>query len=172
MINFSQDPYEEDKEEEKFEAQKNQYEEVLDPAMFQPPEFCVKCKNVFSKEDEQMHRKIFLQSTECFHEIHKKCFIDLILSDFSKEQVAKCPECQGNIMEFEINEYLNQEQREELDKQIMQNMVRGNPNLIQCSCGDIIELVQGQVDLKQKDNDGNPISKEAAVHMSKYRIRC
>ena len=35
-----------------------------------------------------------------------------------------------------------------------------------------MELVQGKVDYNQKDDQGQAISKEAAIHMSKYRIRC
>jgi hypothetical protein len=35
-----------------------------------------------------------------------------------------------------------------------------------------MEVVQGEVDYKVKDDAGKAISKEAAEHMSKYRIRC
>ena len=35
-----------------------------------------------------------------------------------------------------------------------------------------MELVAGKVDYNQKDDLGKPISKDSAMHMSKFRIRC
>ena len=35
-----------------------------------------------------------------------------------------------------------------------------------------MEVVQGQVDYKTKDDAGQAITKQAAEHMSKYRVRC
>ncbi len=47
-----------------------------------------------------------------------------------------------------------------------------NENFVGCQCGNILELVPGQVDMNQKDSNGQPITREAAEHMAKYRIRC
>lgn len=54
----------------------------------------------------------------------------------------------------------------------MENVFLAQSNMVKCECGNIMELVEGDVDYNAKDDDGNKISKEAAVHMSKYRIRC
>jgi rRNA maturation endonuclease Nob1 len=35
-----------------------------------------------------------------------------------------------------------------------------------------MELMQGEVQKGLKDERGNPLSKEAAEHMAKHRIRC
>jgi len=50
--------------------------------------------------------------------------------------------------------------------------LKENPNLISCSCGNMMEMIPGKVIQGQKDDKGNPISREAAEHMAKYRIRC
>ena len=44
--------------------------------------------------------------------------------------------------------------------------------MVNCSCGNVMEVVQGEVDNKVKDDAGQLISRDAAVHMSKYRVRC
>lgn len=35
-----------------------------------------------------------------------------------------------------------------------------------------MELVQGTVDYNMKDDQGKPLSREAAQNMAKYRVRC
>lgn len=41
-----------------------------------------------------------------------------------------------------------------------------------CPCGNIMEVSPGQVEFNAKDDKGAVMSPEAAVHMSKYRVRC
>ena len=50
--------------------------------------------------------------------------------------------------------------------------MKENPDLVQCKCGNIMQVEQGRVDLNQKDADGKPIAKDAAECMSKFRVRC
>jgi hypothetical protein len=61
---------------------------------------------------------------------------------------------------------------DELEKLAESLLLSSNPNLVTCSCQNIMEVVPGEVDFKVKNEVGQPISKEAAVHMSKFRIRC
>jgi hypothetical protein len=61
---------------------------------------------------------------------------------------------------------------EEIDKLAESILLSQNPNLVTCSCQNIMEVVPGDVDYKIKDDTGQPISKDSAVHMSKFRIRC
>jgi hypothetical protein len=61
---------------------------------------------------------------------------------------------------------------EELDKLAESLLLSQNPNLVTCSCENIMEVVPGVVDYRAKNEVGQPISEEAAVHMSKFRIRC
>ena len=45
-------------------------------------------------------------------------------------------------------------------------------NIATCKCGNMMEVVQGEIDQNLKDENGKPLSEEAAVHWSLYRIRC
>lgn len=45
-------------------------------------------------------------------------------------------------------------------------------NMAKCSCGNMMEITKGTVNFSQKDDFGNRINEEAALHMSEYRIRC
>lgn len=51
-------------------------------------------------------------------------------------------------------------------------LIKDNPNLISCPCGNMMEMVPGKVQMGQKDDKGQPISREAAEHLAQYRIRC
>ncbi len=41
-----------------------------------------------------------------------------------------------------------------------------------CNCGNMFELVAGKVYRDIKDDKGKKLSKEAAIHMGNYRVRC
>jgi hypothetical protein len=41
-------------------------------------------------------------------------------------------------------------------------IVKMNPNFVCCSCGNVMEMVPGEIVKGQKDDKGNPISLEAA----------
>ena len=45
-------------------------------------------------------------------------------------------------------------------------------NLVKCPCGAMMEATAGHVDYNAKDDTGQVMSPMAAIHMSKYRIRC
>ena len=51
-------------------------------------------------------------------------------------------------------------------------IVKLNPNFVSCQCGNIMELLPGEVVRGQKDDKGQPLTSEAAKHMAKNRIRC
>ena len=61
---------------------------------------------------------------------------------------------------------------EKLEGLQLQKLVRDNPNLIQCACNNIIEIVAGKPDLNAKDEQGKKLTQAAAVHMAKFRVRC
>lgn len=61
---------------------------------------------------------------------------------------------------------------EELDNIIQSQFMAENPNLISCVCGNKMEVVQGDIDMNQRDDDNKPITREAAECMAKYRVRC
>jgi hypothetical protein len=52
-------------------------------------------------------------------------------------------------------------------------MLGENGNLIDCKkCKNRIFFEEGKVDYKQKDDQGRLLTKQAAEHMAKYRVRC
>ena len=83
-----------------------------------------------------------------------------------------CPDCGQPISQFELRELFGQEYMDELEKLAQSQLLSLNPNMVNCSCGNIMEVVPGPVDNKIKDDLGQLISQESAVHMSKFRVRC
>lgn len=51
-------------------------------------------------------------------------------------------------------------------------IVKLNPSFVCCQCGNIMEMVPGDIIKGQKDDKGQPISNAAAKHMANNRIRC
>jgi hypothetical protein len=45
------------------------------------------------------------------------------------------------------------DQYEELNKIVQAQFMSENPNLIKCSCGNLMEIVQGKVNMDQKDDN-------------------
>ena len=63
---------------------------------------------------------------------------------------------------YECKQFLSEEDQKIIDKGQMMSIIKDNPNLISCSCGNLMEMVAGQVIAGQKDDKGQPISREAA----------
>lgn len=51
-------------------------------------------------------------------------------------------------------------------------IVKLNPNFVCCDCGNVMELLPGEIQRGLKDERGNPLTAEAAQHMANHRIRC
>ena len=45
-------------------------------------------------------------------------------------------------------------------------------NMTTCSCGALIILEETKVDYNAKDEKGQTLSRQAAEHMAKFRVRC
>lgn len=63
------------------------------------------------------------------------------------------------------------ETQEKLQRQYLKQMA-DKAGLVVCTCGNIFELLEGTVSHCQKDNSGKTLSKAAAAHMGKCRVRC
>ena len=109
-----------------------------------------------------------LQTTDCFHMIHIKCFKDIVFMYINtlisvrsaKNGIPpKCPDCSQTIAEVEYKQFLTKEEVEDLEKEHQLYLVRSNPNFIQCSCGCVLEIMQGKVDYNQKDDEGKQLSR-------------
>ena len=74
--------------------------------------------------------------------------------------------------EAEITAIIGKEKVDELQKQMIQKFIEGDKSFVSCECGNVIEMLQGEVPLNYKKEDGKELTKAAAVHMSNNRIRC
>lgn len=90
----------------------------------------------------------------------------------SDSKPVLCPRCGKQVADFECKQFLSEEDQKAIDKGQLMGLIRDNPNLISCQCGNMMEMVPGKVQMGQKDDKGQPISLEAAQHMAAYRIRC
>ena len=115
---------------------------------------------------------VLLQSTECFHSVHLACFKNSAREALTDNSSMFCPECGRQISVVEMRNYFDQEELEEIEKRQMQKLIGSNINLKKCPCGFMMEAAQGQIDYNVKDENGQSMSPAAAIHMSRYRIRC
>ena len=99
-----------------------------------------------------------IQSTDCFHMVHKECFKKEARIAGINMRKLTCPVCDSQISMREIKEHLTKEVLDEIEEREFQEFVKTNPNLRKCPCGAMMEVQQGEVNLKAKDDNGNEIS--------------
>ena len=75
------------------------------------------------------------------------------------------------MYEFEIRHGLGAEEFDKLNQESVKRALKDDFDLVECPCGNLIEVVQGEV-VQVKKEDGKAITKTAAQHMSKFRVRC
>jgi hypothetical protein len=129
---------------------------------------CTSCKTKF--DDFEFDKIYFLES--CSHIVCKACIVQIVKSDYIKKQKADCPDCGEQINEYEIKALLGEEMLSKLHADAINAIVKGDQSIVQCPCGNAIEASEGKVDYNVKDDDGKKLSRKAAEHMSKHRIRC
>lgn len=113
-----------------------------------------------------------LQSTECFHQVHIDCLKEEAIRLLSENDSVKCARCHATVQQYELRDYLSKEEQQAIEKRQEMQIVKLNPNFVSCSCGNIMELEAGEIVKGQKDEKGQLVSHEAALHMAKNRIRC
>lgn len=84
----------------------------------------------------------------------------------------ECTVCKSNIQNLFLNEYFGKDFIDGLNDELLRKQLKEDMNMIECNCGNMLEVVSGQVDYKQKDEEGKVISRQAAEHMASYRVRC
>ena len=89
-----------------------------------------------------------------------------------ENKVLYCPECAAAISNAEIKNYLSAEEIKEIEKTQLDSFIGKTSNMVKCACGYVMEAAQGQVDYNAKDEAGQVMSPAAAIHMSKFRMRC
>jgi len=131
-------------------------------------DICGWCAEVIHPKQEQ----VMIQSTECYQLVHKKCFAFEARKAMLNSRPFKCPVCDKVIGDREMREHLNKEVLDEIDKKALNDLLKTNSNLRQCPCGNLMEVSQGEVNMNAKDDQGNPLTHPAAIHMSLFRVRC
>ena len=103
----------------------------------------------------------------CTKSIHKSCLETQSKDQYMVDQEVNCPSC-SNKFEREYFQYVLPGFLEQLDEELTKRMFE----LVSCKCGNQMAMEPGEPDYKAKDEDGVLISKKAAKHMAKFRIRC
>lgn len=131
---------------------------------------CCKCSQKF--DEFQIDQIIWLE--QCSHQICTECFKETVEYEYPRSQKASCPAdgCQSSIMVAEIKAVVGRERFEEIEKEAMDSFMQSDDTMVKCNCGAVISLVQGDVDYNVKDDKGALISRHAAEHMSRQRVRC
>ena len=108
------------------------------PKVIPPKEVCPVC----TKEMEDYRSVIMLQTTECFHKLHKNCFTKYVFSQTKNNIPVVCPHsrCKREVEQTEITEYMTKEEKEELEKMTIDNYIKNDPNMAICPCGAVIEV--------------------------------
>ena len=96
----------------------------------------------------------------------KKVGGDVVFGD------VKCLVCNQAVSEAEIRENIGREEFDALKEYQMKMMIELDSNMITCNCGALIVLEDSKVDYNAKDEKGQKLSKGAAEHMAKFRVRC
>jgi hypothetical protein len=133
---------------------------------------CKFCDKVITQDEMAKGKVTMLQSTDCWHQVHISCLVEEALRQLSKSEPVCCPRCDANIQQYELNEYLTPEHKAQIEKNQILEIVKANPDMVNCTCGNAMMMEPGQPDYKMKDDKGQVISPEAARHMAQYRIRC
>lgn len=98
--------------------------------------------------------------------VHIDCLKENAIQKLSQNENVKCPRCQGDVQMYELKSYLGDKDMEDIEKAQKMQIVKLNENFVSCQCGNIMELVPGEVVRGQKDDKGNPMTVEAARHMA------
>eukprot|EP00357_Protocruzia_adherens_P036526 CAMPEP_0115008332 /NCGR_PEP_ID=MMETSP0216-20121206/21845_1 /TAXON_ID=223996 /ORGANISM="Protocruzia adherens, Strain Boccale" /LENGTH=575 /DNA_ID=CAMNT_0002375711 /DNA_START=183 /DNA_END=1910 /DNA_ORIENTATION=+ len=109
---------------------------------------------------------VFLEN--CCHIIAKAC----VERELSRDGVeAKCPQCHSPIGTASLRQVFGDSHIDQVERDTLATI---SIPLVDCVCGNKMEVVQGDVmaNLNLKDEAGNPLTREAAEHMAKYRLRC
>ena len=117
----------------------------------------------------------------CFHRFHVPCFKEYARAQMQQAKkvgdsivfgAVKCLTCGLEVSEAEQRDNIGAEEFGQLKDKQMRQMMELDSNMITCSCGALIMLEETKVDYNAKDEKGQTLSRQAAEHMAKFRVRC
>ena len=59
-----------------------------------------------------------------------------------------------------------------IDEILLKKLLDDDELLVECPCGNKMEVFPGEVDYNVKDEEGKQMSPEAAVQYAYYRVKC
>lgn len=72
----------------------------------------------------------------------------------------------------ETKEMMTKEELAQIEQIQMDVRIEMDPNMVKCDCNATIFFEPSKVDYTAKDETGKVLSKQAAEHIAKFRIRC
>jgi hypothetical protein len=84
-----------------------------------------------------------------------------------------CNNCKEEIQTAYLNQVFGRDFINDLNdilfrKEILEN----NPDMVEWTCKNLIQVEPGDIDYKSKDDDGQVISRQSAKNMAECRVRC
>lgn len=105
--------------------------------------------------------------------MHKECLKNSVKKQYLGQKKVCCVNCKQEIPTAYMNEIFGREFIEELnDILFRREILENNPDMVECTCKNLIQVEPGEIDYKQKGDDGKVISRQAAKNMAECRVRC
>ena len=139
-----------------------------------PSQTCQFCMGFIAPGDAEM----LIQSTDCFHIVHMKCFKEHAYKALLTGDNMECPNCHAIVQRVEMRSVMLEEELEKIKEEQMKvfiDSVGDSIRLVKCpseECGNMMEVSKGRVDYNVKDDKGQVITPLACEHMAEYRVRC
>ena len=115
---------------------------------------CKFCNKRITQQDQIDNNMTMLQTTDCFHQVHVDCLREKAFQIKSENGNVTCPRCSVPVADYELNQYLDDKQKADIEKNQAMQIVKINESFVCCSCGNIMEIVPGDVIKGQKDEKG------------------
>jgi E3 ubiquitin-protein ligase MYCBP2 len=110
---------------------------------------------------------------ECGHFMCKSHLIEIAQRDIPKKGSISCPEasCTYELRRFEVEDLIGAAELDKLEQASLQTSM--GDDIAMCpSCNSYIILEPGSVDYNYRDDQGRKLTRQAAEHMSQFRLRC
>jgi len=86
-------------------------------------------------------------------------------------KLVDCPKWGKIIHEDEIENWLGEDEWEELKEEIENEIEEPSEGKVRCRCGHEVTLVKHKVNYEQTNEDGEQISPESAENLAKYKVK-
>jgi len=71
-----------------------------------------------------------------------------------------------------MRQALDKDELQEIEEEEIKRALGENSNIVQCPCGNYMEVSRGVIDFNARDDKGQVMSPEACDNMARNRVRC